>query len=138
MQTIFNRSFIALLAALALGLAGCSGGDISRGRAAATSSAGSAGTVAQTTAAPAIVGTPPTPQQAATAVALAATERPPCTNGVVPPSTPSLIWCDDSTPGCWPTPNFRPAKCPCATGAEIDAALISNEPWTCPSAGGGQ
>lgn len=133
MQTIFKRSFIALLATLGLALASCSGGDISRGRAAATSSAGSAGTAAQATAtaAPAIVDAPPTPQQAAT-------PRPPCTNGVVPPSTPSLIWCDGSSPNCQPTPDYQPAQCPCATGAEIDAALNSNEPWTCASAGGGQ
>lgn len=131
MQTIFKRSFIALLATLGLALASCNGGDISRGRAAATSSAGSAGTAAQATAAPAIVDAPPTPQQAAT-------PRPPCTNGVVPPSTPSLIWCDGSSPNCQPTPDYQLGQCPCATGAEIDAALNSNEPWTCASAGGGQ
>lgn len=90
--------------------------------------------------------TMPAPVATQPAATTAVIDSQPCPNGVVPAKLPPRradLAPQCGEPGgpegeCWPTPEYLPATCPCATSAEIDAALQSNEPWICPSNGGAQ
>jgi len=87
--------------------------------------------------APALIATQPAPMDTTAAI-----DSQPCPNGVVPaqlPPRPANLAPQCGEPGgpggeCWPTPEYLPATCPCATSAEIDAALQSNGPMVCYSA----
>lgn len=102
MQPIFNRSFVTLLATLALCLASCSGGDISKRRAAA--SAGSTGTTAQAAGQP-TPGAPADPlaglSDAVAHVMASAGVVGPAAAGT--PAAPAFVWNFDSTPTQTPT-----------------------------------
>ena len=102
------RRLLSLIPLAALLLAGCDGEIVNRprGNTRPTNAAAS-------TPAPQIASTPEPAQAAPSGGAT------PCPNGVVPPPTPVLIWCE-AGPGCEPTPEYRTAKYPCATNQEID------------------
>lgn len=102
MKPIFNRSFVTLLATLALALASCNGGDISKRRAAATGTA--AGSTDQATSA--TPGAPADPlaglSQAVADLMASAGVAGPAAIGT--PAAPPFVWHFDNSPTPYPSP----------------------------------